>query len=222
MTRIHIILLALALFHSGAAPAAARESIAPQPNDRVRLSVSTSDLIRVLAGAPMTAKELRHEQFIGTLQGRRDDDIVIRVESPETELAVPVKSVVRIEASRGMQGCAGDGAAAGLGVGAVAGVLLGVVACSQGDCEGTPGEGRGARGRKDNHNRLGRRARRGRRGRHWSRRRIPDELRALAGRSRQGSAVRRRATAGRRDPPWAQPSNLGARSFLRRHGGQLR
>jgi len=143
VTRIHIILLALALFHSGAAPAAARESIAPQPNDRVRLSVSTSDLIRVLAGAPMTAKELRHEQFIGTLQGRRDDDIVIRVESPETELAVPVKSVVRIEASRGMQGCAGDGAAAGLGVGAVAGVLLGVVACSQGDCEGTPGEGRG-------------------------------------------------------------------------------
>lgn len=102
---------------------------------RVRLSVSTPELIRVLSGAPLSAKELRREQFIGTLQGRRDDDVVIRVESPETELAIPVKSVTRLESSHGMHGCTSEGAATGIVAGAAGGVLLALVVCSSGDCE---------------------------------------------------------------------------------------
>jgi len=139
---LRVILLALALSCSSAATTAARESVVLQPNTRVRLSVSTSELIRVLSGTPLTAKQLRRDQFIGTLKGRRDDDVVILVGSPETELAVPVKSVVRLESSRGIHGCAGEGAATGLAAGAVAGVAFGLIICSQGDCEGTAGEGR--------------------------------------------------------------------------------
>jgi len=103
--------------------------------ERVRLSVSTPDLIRVLAGAPLTKKQLRRDQFVGTLQGRRDDDVVIRLESPETELAVPVKSVTRLQYSRGMGGCAVQGASIGIVAGAAGGVALALIACSAGDCE---------------------------------------------------------------------------------------
>lgn len=128
-------LVALALSCSGAATAAAREAVVPQSNDRVRLSVSTPDLIRILAGAPLSRGELRREQFIGTLQGRRNDDVVIRLDSPETELAVPVKSVTRLQYSRGMGGCAADGAAVGALAGFAGGVALGLIVCSGGDCE---------------------------------------------------------------------------------------
>jgi hypothetical protein len=102
---------------------------------RVRLSVSTPELIRVLSGAPLSKKQLRRDQFIGTLQGRRDDDVVIRLDSPETELAVPVKSVTRLQYSRGMGGCAADGAAVGALAGFAGGVALGLIVCSGGDCE---------------------------------------------------------------------------------------
>jgi hypothetical protein len=133
---LRAILSALALFCSGAATTAAQaESVVLQPNDRVRLSVSTPDLIRVLSGAPLSKKQLRREQFIGTLQGRRDDDVVIRVESPETELAIPVKSVTRLESSRGMHGCTTEGATTGIVAGAAGGVLLALVVCSSGDCD---------------------------------------------------------------------------------------
>jgi hypothetical protein len=129
------IFLALALLCSSATTAAARESVVLQPNDRVRLSVSTSELIRVLAGAPLSRKQLRRDKFIGTLQGRRDDDVVIRLGDPETELAVPVKSVARVEASRGMHGCAVEGATIGIMAGFAGGFALGLIACSSGDCE---------------------------------------------------------------------------------------
>ena len=129
------ILLTLTLLCSGAAPAAARESVVLQPNDRVRLSVSTPDLIRILSGAPLTRSELRRDHFVGTFQGRRNDDVVIRLESPETELAVPVKSVARLEASRGMHSCASDGAAIGALAGFAGGFALGLIVCSGGDCE---------------------------------------------------------------------------------------
>ena len=132
---LRVILLALALSCSGAATSAARESVVLQPDTRVRLSVSTSELIRVLSGTPLTAKQLRRDQFIGTLKGRRDDDVVILVGSPETELAVPVKSVVRLESSRGIHGCAGEGAATGLAAGAVAGAGIGAIIGSQMRCE---------------------------------------------------------------------------------------
>jgi len=128
-------LVALALSCSGAATAAAREAVVPQSNDRVRLSVSTPDLIRILAGAPLSRGELRREQFIGTLQGRRNDDVVIRLDSPETELAVPVKSVTRLQCSRGMGGCVGEGAATGIVAGAAGGIVLALVVCSSGDCD---------------------------------------------------------------------------------------
>lgn len=102
---------------------------------RVRLSVSTHELIRVLSGAPLTKKQLRRDQFLGTLQGRRDDDVVIRLDYPETELAIPVKSVERIEYSRGMHGCTVEGASIGAIAGFAGGFVLGLVACSGGDCE---------------------------------------------------------------------------------------
>ncbi len=83
----------------------------------------------------MSRKELRRDQFIGTLLGRRDDDVVIRVGSPETVLALPVKSVERIESSRGMGGCAVEGASVGIMAGFAGGFALGLVACSGGDCD---------------------------------------------------------------------------------------
>ena len=118
-----------------ATTAVASESVPLQPDARVRLSVSTPELIRVLSGTPLTAKQLRRDQFVGMLQGRRDDDVVIRVGSPETELAVPVKSVTRLEASRGMGGCAVEGASIGIVAGFAGGFALGMIACSSGDCE---------------------------------------------------------------------------------------
>ena len=130
------LLLALAILCIGAAASVAKAEESPlYAGNRVRLSVSTPELIRVLSGAPLSKKELRREQFIGTLQGRRDDDVVIRLDSPETELAVPVKSVTRLQYSRGMGGCAADGAAIGALAGFAGGVALGLIVCSEGDCE---------------------------------------------------------------------------------------
>jgi hypothetical protein len=132
---LRVVVLALALSCAGAATTAARESVVLQPDARVRLSVSRPELIRVLSGAPLSAKQLRRDQFIGTLQGRRDDDVVIRVGSPETELAVPVKSVTRLESSHGMRSCAVEGATTGIVAGAAGGALLALVVCSSGDCD---------------------------------------------------------------------------------------
>lgn len=130
------VLFTLILLSSLATAAAAEGDAAPlPPNSRIRLSVSTHELIRVLAGAPLSKKELRREQFIGTLQGRRDDDVVIRLDDPETDLAIPAKSVERIEYSRGMHGCAGEGARVGTVAGFAGGFALGLVVCSEGDCE---------------------------------------------------------------------------------------
>ena len=132
---LRLTLLAMALSCSGTATTAASESVVLQPDARVRLSVTTSELIRVLSGAPLSRKQLRRDQFIGTLQGRRDDDVVIRIGSPETVLAVPVKSVGRVESSRGMRSCALEGATTGIVAGAAGGVLLALVVCSSGDCD---------------------------------------------------------------------------------------
>ncbi|HKQ20240.1 MAG TPA: hypothetical protein VJW75_10895 [Candidatus Eisenbacteria bacterium] len=103
--------------------------------DRVRLSVTTPELIRVLSGDPLSADQSHRDQFIGTLRARRDDDVVIRVGSPATELAVPVNSVRRIEVSLGRHGRAGRGALIGLGAGALGGALAGLIVCSGGNCE---------------------------------------------------------------------------------------
>jgi len=130
------VLFTLILLSSLAPAAAAEGDAALQPNSRVRISVSTHELIRALAGAPLSKKELRRDQFIGTLQGRRDDDVVIRLDDPETDLAIPAKSVERIEYSRGMHGCGLEGASVGVLAGAAGGVGLAFLACSGGDCEG--------------------------------------------------------------------------------------
>ena len=103
--------------------------------DRVRLSVTTPELIRVLSGDALSGDQLDRDQFIGTLRGRRDDDVVIRVDSPATELAVPVNSVRRIEVSLGRHGRAGRGALIGLGAGALGGVLAGLIVCAGDNCE---------------------------------------------------------------------------------------
>ena len=129
-----VIVLLAVLFPAAAARGDANSL---QPNSRVRLSVSTPELIRILSGAPLSKKQLRREQFIGTLQGRRDDDVVIRVGPPETELAIPAKAVERIEYSRGMHGCGVEGASVGALAGFGGGFVLGLVVCSSGDCEST-------------------------------------------------------------------------------------
>lgn len=131
-------LFTLILLFSLAPAAAARDDAdALKPQSRVRLSVSTPELIRILSGAPMSKKQLRREQVIGTLQGRRDDDVVIRVGPAETELAIPAKAVERIEYSRGMHGCGVEGASVGAMAGFAGGFVLGLVVCSSGDCEST-------------------------------------------------------------------------------------
>lgn len=118
-----------------ASPGDSADSSQAQTLARVRLSVATPESTRVLSGAPLTRKELRRDRFIGTLLGRRDDDVVIRLDSPETELAVPVKAVERIESSRGMGACTVEGASIGIVAGFAGGFALGLVACSGGDCE---------------------------------------------------------------------------------------
>lgn len=130
------ILLVLAVLCCGAAtrlPEA--EASLLYAGDRVRLSVTTPELIRVLSGDPLSADRLDRDQFVGTLRGRRDDDVVIRVGSPETELAVPVNSVRRVEVSLGSHGRAGRGALIGLGAGALGGVLAGLIVCAGDNCE---------------------------------------------------------------------------------------
>ena len=130
-------LFSLTLLFSFASPAVANDHAdSLQPHSRVRLSVYKPELTRILSGAPLSKKQLRREKFIGTLQGRRDDDVVIRVGDPETELAVPTKSVERIEYSRGMHGCTVEGASVGVLAGAAGGIGLAFIACSGGDCEG--------------------------------------------------------------------------------------
>lgn len=128
--------LGLALLFPGPASAAGQaESRALQPLTRVRLSVTTPDSIRVLAGSPLTAKQLRRDQFIGTLQGRRDDDVLISIRSPESELAIPIRSVNLLEASLGTRGNAGRGALIGLGAGMVGGIAAALIVCNGGNCE---------------------------------------------------------------------------------------
>lgn len=109
------------------------------PDTRVRLTVTTPELIRVLTGSPLTASQSRRTEFIGTLQGRRDDDVVIRVRDPEAELAVPLSSVARLETSLGRHGKAGKGAFIGLGTGMAGGIATGLIVCSSGDCDENDG-----------------------------------------------------------------------------------
>jgi hypothetical protein len=104
-----------------------------RPPLRVRLSVTTPELIRVLAGTPLTPKQPPRDQFIGTLQGRREDDVVIRASG--TELAIPVRSVSLLEASLGTRGNAGRGALIGLGAGMVGGIAAALIVCNGGNCE---------------------------------------------------------------------------------------
>ncbi|HKQ20241.1 MAG TPA: hypothetical protein VJW75_10900 [Candidatus Eisenbacteria bacterium] len=130
------LLFTLILLFSFASSAAANDDAdSLRPHSRVRLSVYKPELTRILSGAPLSKKQLRREQFIGTLQGRRDDDVVIRVGDPQTELAVPATAVERIEYSRGMHGCGVEGATVGILAGAAGGVGLALIACSGGDCE---------------------------------------------------------------------------------------
>lgn len=133
---LRTLLLVLAVFCCGAATGLPEaEASLLYAGDRVRLSVTTPELIRVLSGDPLGADQLDRDQFIGTLGGRRDDDVVIRVESSATELAVPVTSVRRIEVSLGMRGNAGRGALIGMGAGLVGGAAAGLIVCASGDCD---------------------------------------------------------------------------------------
>ena len=128
--------LTLALLLSVPSSAAAQGNAATiQPLTHVRLSVTSPESIRVLAGSPLTAKQLRRDQFIGTLQGRRDDDVIVGIRSPESELAIPIRSVTRLEASLGKHGRAGRGALIGMGAGLVGGVAAGMIVCAGGNCE---------------------------------------------------------------------------------------
>lgn len=130
-------LFTLTLLFSFASPAVAKDHAdSLQLHSRVRLSVARPELTRIVSGGPLSKKQLRREQFVGTLQGRRDDDVVIRVGDPQTELAVPTNGVERIEYSRGMHGCGVEGATVGILAGAAGGVGLAFIACSGGDCEG--------------------------------------------------------------------------------------
>ncbi len=125
--------LAFLCLHASAAMAQSRTAL--PPDTRVRLTVTTPELIRVLTGSPLTANQLHQTQFIGALQGRRDDDVVIRVRDPETELAVPIRAVTRLETSLGRHGKAGQGALIGLGAGVVGGIAAGLIVCGSGDCD---------------------------------------------------------------------------------------
>jgi len=107
----------------------------PDTLTRVRLSVSTPESIRVLTGAPLTPDQLRRDQFIGTLLGRRGEDVLIGIRPPESELAIPVRSVTLLESSLGTRGHAGRGALIGLGAGMVGGIAAALIVCSSGDCE---------------------------------------------------------------------------------------
>lgn len=133
---LRILLLVLAVLCCGGATSLPEaEASLLFAGDRVRLSVTTPEMIHVLSGDRLSANLLDLDQFIGTLRGRRDDDVVIRVGSPATELAVPATSVRRIEVSLGRHGRGGRGALIGLGAGALGGVLAGLIVCSGGNCE---------------------------------------------------------------------------------------
>ena len=133
MLRLASLALSCLCLYSSTATAQTRTAL--PPDTRVRLTLTTPELIRVLTGSPLTASQSRRTQFIGTLQGRRDDDVVIRVRDPEAELAVPLRSVARLETSLGRHGKAGQGALIGFGVGMVGGIATGLIACSGGDCD---------------------------------------------------------------------------------------
>lgn len=131
--------LALSCLCLYSSTAAAQTRAALSPDTRVRLTITTPELIRVLTGSPLTTSQSRRTQFIGTLQGRRDDDVVIRVRDPEAELAVPLRSVARLETSLGRHGKAGQGALIGFGAGMVGGIATGLIVCSSGDCDENDG-----------------------------------------------------------------------------------
>jgi hypothetical protein len=133
---LRTLLLVLAILCCGAATSLPEaEASLFYAGDRVRLSVTTQDLLRVLNGPPLSAEQIAQEKFIGALQGRRDDDVVIRIRPPGSELAIPIRSVARIEVSQGRHGHAGRGALIGLGSGMLGGVLAGLIVCSGSNCE---------------------------------------------------------------------------------------
>jgi hypothetical protein len=135
---LRTLLLALAIPCLGAATSAPKaEASLLYAGERVRLSIATPELIRVLSGAPLPEGELRRSQIVGILHGRQDDDIVISLQSSGSSLAVPVRSITRLETSRGRHGRTGRGALIGFGAGLVGGVAAGLIVCSSGDCDDT-------------------------------------------------------------------------------------
>jgi len=108
---------AFALALGGALPEdAGAQVILPPPGTRVRVTLDTS------------------EQVTGKLAGAHRDTLLVRPELQETDRAMALGSLTRLEVSRGIRPQTGKGALIGLVSGAAAGAASGMVVCSGGNC----------------------------------------------------------------------------------------
>ena len=113
----------------------AAQAAAPLPGARIRLRISADALAPIRLGPYGWVGGATRTRLIGTWECRAGDSLVIRDPRSHARVAVPTELVEGVDLSRGH----GSNAAAGAGLGSLAGTAIGLVAalrhCTGGTCQ---------------------------------------------------------------------------------------
>ena len=113
----------------------AQAAPAPELGARIRLRISADALAPIRLGPYGWVGGATRTRLIGTWEGRAGDSLVLRDPRSHARVAVPTALVEGVDLSRGH----GSSAAAGAGLGSLAGTAIGLVAalrhCTHGTCQ---------------------------------------------------------------------------------------